>query len=103
MRAKVSVPTNGIVHDLERQRRERRIVVGRTDVLGLAVELEALNGRHVERGGEVVDHASSRGCTPLFLNAEPHSTGTNEKFSVPLRISAFSVFTSARRRRDRPP
>ena len=38
--------------------------------------------------------ASSSGWTPLFLNAEPHSTGTNEKLSVPLRISFFSVAVS---------
>ena len=30
----------------------------------------------------------------MFLNAEPHSTGTNEKLSVPLRISFFRVATS---------
>ena len=31
--------------------------------------------------------ASSIGWTPLFLNAEPHSTGTNEPASVPLRMA----------------
>src|SRR5579862_5202758 len=30
--------------------------------------------------------ASSRGCTPLFLKADPHSTGTKWNEHVPLRI-----------------
>ena len=34
--------------------------------------------------------ASSRGCTPLFLKAEPHSTGVIEMSSVALRMSAIS-------------
>ncbi len=38
--------------------------------------------------------ASSIGCTPLFLKAEPHSTGTKLPAMVPLRISFFSVSTS---------
>ena len=35
--------------------------------------------------------ASSSGCTPLFLNEEPHSTGVSLVDSVALRIAAFSV------------
>ncbi len=38
--------------------------------------------------------AFSRGCTPLFLNAEPAVTGKNDSDSVPLRISARSVSSS---------
>ncbi len=38
--------------------------------------------------------AFSIGCTPLFLNAEPQSTGTNFIASVPLRTSARRVATS---------
>ena len=34
--------------------------------------------------------ASSRGWTPLFLNAEPSSTGVIELSSVALRIAARS-------------
>ena len=30
------------------------------------------------------------GCTPLFLNAEPHSTGTNSPLIVPARSAPFS-------------
>ena len=33
--------------------------------------------------------ASSMGCTPLFLNAEPHSTGTNSNARVPVRMAAL--------------
>ena len=33
--------------------------------------------------------ASSSGCTPLFLKAEPHSTGVIEMSSVALRMSAI--------------
>ena len=35
--------------------------------------------------------ASSIGCTPLFLKAAPHSTGTNVLVIVPLRMHFFSV------------
>ena len=34
--------------------------------------------------------ASSSGCTPLFLNDEPHSTGVSWLESVALRIAALS-------------
>ena len=34
--------------------------------------------------------ASSSGCTPLFLKAEPHSTGVMEMSSVALRMSSRS-------------
>ena len=48
--------------------------------------------------------AFSIGCTPLFLNAEPQSTGTNFIASVPLRISLRSVAdVRLRRPRGRPP
>ena len=33
--------------------------------------------------------ASSSGCTPLFLNDEPHSTGVNSIASVALRIACL--------------
>ena len=35
--------------------------------------------------------ASSSGWTPLFLNAEPHSSGVIERSSVAARIAAFSA------------
>ena len=38
--------------------------------------------------------ASSSGCTPLFLNAEPHNTGTSLPLSVPLRMHRLSVASS---------
>ena len=38
--------------------------------------------------------ASSSGCTPLFLKAEPHRTGTNLRPTTALRISALSVASS---------
>ena len=38
--------------------------------------------------------ASSSGCTPLFLNAEPHSTGTNLPAMVPRRRQRDSVSAS---------
>ena len=34
--------------------------------------------------------ASSSGCTPLFLKAEPQSTGVIEMSSVALRMSSTS-------------
>src|SRR5216683_3344495 len=38
--------------------------------------------------------ASSIGCTPLFLNALPHSTGVTRPAMVARRIAAFSCFSS---------
>ena len=38
--------------------------------------------------------ASSSGCTPLFLKAEPSSTGVIEMSSVAARIAAFSLSCS---------
>ena len=38
--------------------------------------------------------ASSSGCTPLFLNAEPQITGTSLWASVPLRMQRLSVASS---------
>src|SRR5579859_820451 len=38
--------------------------------------------------------ASSRVWTPLFLKAEPHSTGTKARAMVPWRMQRFSVFSS---------
>jgi hypothetical protein len=73
---------------------------------------EAHVGRHVERRRQVVDDGVSSGCTPLFLKAEPQSTGTKASASVPLRISlqrflvgllAFEVGSIARRPARRRP
>src|SRR3546814_8569234 len=41
--------------------------------------------------------ASSSGCTPLFLNAVPHSTGTNFRPQVPLRMQRLRVYMSGSR------
>ena len=69
-------PDVGVGHDLERQRGERLLVVG------LALDLLVLLGRGGPRSagtssgdGRYCTIASSSGWTPLFLNAEPHSTG----------------------------
>ena len=38
--------------------------------------------------------ASNIGCTPLFLKADPHKTGTKEPLIVPFLIHAFKVSTA---------
>ncbi len=38
--------------------------------------------------------ASSRGCTPLFLKADPHSTGTTLPVTVPWRSRRTRVASS---------
>ena len=38
--------------------------------------------------------ASNIGCTPLFLKAEPHKTGTKELLNVPFLIHFFNVSIS---------
>ena len=56
-----------IVHDLEGQCRERRIVFRRTRVRGLAVELHALHVGNVERRRQIVDHRVEQRLNALVL------------------------------------
>ncbi len=44
--------------------------------------------------GRYAQTASSSGCTPLFLKALPHTTGTKTLPMVPLRISLVTVAMS---------
>ena len=94
--AQVGEPADvGVGHDLERERRERLAVVGTAlDVLVLLEGEVALDRRDVERaraGSRTI--ASSSSWTPLFLNAEPQSTGTPRPASVVLRIARRSSST----------
>ena len=41
--------------------------------------------------GKKLTTESRRGCTPLFLKAEPHKIGTKADLTVPLRIHAINV------------
>jgi hypothetical protein len=75
MRAKVSEPTNGSVMILNASAENGFVV------RALALELGALSGSVPLTAatsigdGRKSTTASSSGCTPLFLNAAPHSTG----------------------------
>jgi len=82
------------------------------------------DGRNVDRRGHVVDHGVSMACTPLFLNAEPHSIGviswaivrarsadliSARQLAVPSTVHQFSLASPrpppssrATRRRARP-
>ena len=66
MRQNVMVPTNGIVHDLERQERHRLLVVRLAlDLVALAVD--ALDRRHVERRRQIIDHRVEQRLHALVL------------------------------------
>ncbi len=56
-----------IVHDLERERREGRVILRRTRVGGDAVELEALDVLDVERARQIVDDAVEQRLDALVL------------------------------------
>ncbi len=56
-----------IVHDLERQSGERRVVVGRALVGRLAVELQALDRGHVERRRQIIDDRVEQRLDALVL------------------------------------
>ena len=86
-------------HDLERERRELLAVVGLADGLGFAVVVQPLTGGMSTGDGRYSITASSIACTPLFLNAEPHSIGT-----ISLAIVRWRrPFLIGPRARDRPP
>ena len=56
-----------IVHDLECQRAERRFVAGGTRVFGVGIGQNALDGRHVERAGQIIHHGIEQGLHALVL------------------------------------
>ena len=56
-----------VVHDLERQRREGRVVRRRTRVGRLAVHLEAFDRRNVQRAGQIVDDGVEQRLDALVL------------------------------------
>ena len=57
----------GVAHDLERQGRERRAVVGRALELLDALEVEAGDRRQVDGAGQVVDDGVEQGLHALVL------------------------------------
>ena len=63
-----------IGHDLEGERRERRIRIGRPLVLALGLRVDALHRRHVERARQVVDDGVEQQLDALVLEggAEQH-------------------------------
>ncbi len=74
-----------IGHDLEGQRREGLPVVRLALELLHALDVHAPGGANVDGLGRNDTTASSMGWTPLFLKAEPHSTGTTWLAMVALR------------------
>src|SRR5690606_24719115 len=56
-----------IVHDLERERGERRVVARRTAVFLVAVGLDALDRRNVDRARQIIDHRVEQRLNALVL------------------------------------
>ena len=65
-----------IVQDLERERGERLVVARPGASSSVPSSTMPLTGGMSTGDGMYSTTASSIACTPLFLNAEPHSTGT---------------------------
>ena len=104
MRANVSVPTKRIVHDLERQRGERRIVRGRALVRRLAIQLHALDRGHVERARQIVDHRVEQRLDALVLERRTADDRHERHRQRTLADQLLEVGDArARCPRDRPP
>lgn len=57
-------------------------------------ECDTFMGGTSRGDGRYAQTASSSGCTPLFLKAEPHRTGTNVLEMAPCLISLTMVASS---------
>ena len=94
MRAKVSEPTKGSFITLKASAANgSSSLLLRVIGVSPSTETPLMSGTSVGAGKKSTT-ASSNGCTPLFLKAEPHSTGTKAPETVPLRIQRFRVATS---------
>ena len=68
-------------------------LVGRVSGSSLSILWPLTSGTSIGDGRKSIT-ASSSGCTPLFLKAEPHSTGTKTAPIVPFRMHFFKVARS---------
>ena len=95
MRTKVSEPTNGSFMILNAS-----AATSAPSSLGSRTTISSVPGTRPSVGGTSSGDgrksttASSSGCTPLFLNAEPQITGTSLPATVPLRRQATMVASS---------
>ena len=62
-------------HDLERQGRERRVVVGQALEFALALEICATGGRQIKRGGKVRSYRVEEGLHALVLECGASEDG----------------------------
>ena len=89
-RKKVSFPTNGSVITLkaraENGSSSEECLSTSSSVSGLTPLIAGTSNGD----GKYSTTASSIGCTPLYLNADPHTTGKNSTDNVALRIAALS-------------
>ncbi len=61
------LPDVRVAHHLERERGERRVVVGRPRLLCLGLRVDPLDGRHVQRARQVVDDCVEQCLHALVL------------------------------------
>mmetsp|Transcript_16906 Transcript_16906/g.45368 ORF Transcript_16906/g.45368 Transcript_16906/m.45368 type:complete len:533 (+) Transcript_16906:948-2546(+) len=76
--------------DLEREARERRHVVGLADE-GVAVDVHALDGGDVERGGHVVDEGVEEGLDALVLEGGAAENGGEVEADGALADAGFEL------------
>ena len=57
----------GVVHDLEGEQRQRRVVLGLADNVFAVVGIDAVDRRHVERRRQIVDHRVEQRLHALVL------------------------------------
>src|SRR6266511_5032202 len=93
MRQKVMVPTYGSSMILKASPANGSLSSG-LRTTSLPFGSMPLIGGTSSGDGRKSTTASSSGCTPLYLKAEPHSTGKNAPVTTALRIKRLSVVSS---------
>ena len=94
MRTKVSEPTNGSFMILNARPDIGAVSLGSRTTISSVPGIRPSVGGTSSGDGRKSTTASSSGCTPLFLNAEPQITGTSLPATVPLRRQATIVASS---------
>ncbi len=90
------LPDVRVGHDLERERRERRLRVGRPDLVAAGLRVDPVHRRHVERARQVVDNAVEQELDALVLE---RGTEQNRRDLVGERAGADGAADHLRRHR----
>ena len=79
----------GIVHDLEREQRQRRVVLRLADDVFIVVGIDAVNRRHVERARQIINHRVEQRLHTLVLERGAAQYGKERAGDYGLADAAF--------------